>query len=677
MQSAFKLIFENETMGKLYFDVPDEKVNLFNEAVFSEFEHVLDQLEQSSLKGLFILSKKKDIFIAGADVKAFTTINSVEKGWQAARRGQLLFHRLSQLPLITVAVIHGACMGGGTEMSLACTYRLATQHPKTRIGLPEVRLGIVPGWGGTQRLPKVVGLLHALNMILQGKSVSAAKAYKIGLVNGLLAPQNFEEQAVEWLKQILAGKKKEHKRFNWFFPEKTKLGRKIILKRARKQVLQQTHGLYPAPLKALEVLEQTDTMPIEQGLEVEARALAELIVTPQSKNLVQLFIWSEELKKEARQWIEGTPPAAPSSVVMVGINEGLLLPIVSLLRKNFLVQFTHVSQEDFETLRKKVQGHLEKLTKRKRISATQSQQWLKNMVFTNSLEKHAPITMILLAAPMPLDRLQQFMNLLPPESPLVSLNTIAWPKEARQWLEENQNMVWLNWYHWQKQATALEWSPTQNTRKQAVQQVLQWALSWGKIPVHVKDEAHLGVVNRLLVTLFDEALHLKNQFSEQQIEKALVQAGWTEGPFTLAKKIGKTALESVWLQIYNVQNVTQQNPTAWEAFWKSTEKQNTHLSEEQAEHIRNRFLLRMINAAADLLQSKMVSSARDIDFLSVTALGFPPFTGGPLKLADALGLKTVVEQLSQLAEQYGKPFEPVAQLKTLSHQKKLFYPAQD
>ena len=170
------------------FNDPDAKVNIFNEPVMRELEVVLDKLGARKPKGVIFISGKPDVFIAGADIREIAKVESVERGTELSRVGHRVFGKIEQLGVPTVAAIHGACLGGGCEMVLACSYRIATDHPKTQIGLPETQLGIIPGWGGTQRLPKLIGLNPALGIILPGKTVNADKARRIGLVDEVVPP---------------------------------------------------------------------------------------------------------------------------------------------------------------------------------------------------------------------------------------------------------------------------------------------------------------------------------------------------------------------------------------------------------------------------------------------------------------------------------------------------------
>jgi len=270
---ALKLDIRPDWVGILWFDLPGEKVNKLSAVVMEELERVLEDVAKDSrLRGLVIASRKRDVFIAGADVTEIRGVKDEKVAFDAGRRGQLILHKISKLSIPTVAAIDGVCVGGGLELALACGYRIATDNPKTSMGLVEVKLGIVPGFGGTQRLPRAVGLQESLKMILNGSTVDGKKALRMGLVSACVpAGLLIEEAAALALKAAHQGLKpkafKPKGAMNWIL-EKTPFGRALVFKKSREAVLKATKGQYPAPLAALDIIRKTLSMDIEQGLEV-------------------------------------------------------------------------------------------------------------------------------------------------------------------------------------------------------------------------------------------------------------------------------------------------------------------------------------------------------------------------------------------------------------------------
>ena len=278
MGKALTFSVNEQGIAKVIFDLPGEKVNKFNLDVIEEWEKLIQDLKKDVvIQALVVESAKKNIFIAGADLSLLSQIKDPEDALQKARRGQALFQAWSELPFPTVAVIDGACLGGGMEFALACTYRLVTDNDKTQLGLPEVTLGILPGWGGTQRLPRLIGLSRALPLILSGKSLAGAQALRNGIADAIVAKEFLEEGRKAFLHEILSeeGKKRILQKRNpvwwteWLL-DKNPLGQALVFHQAKKDVLKQTQGHYPAPLKALEVVRQTHCGSLEEGLKKEA-----------------------------------------------------------------------------------------------------------------------------------------------------------------------------------------------------------------------------------------------------------------------------------------------------------------------------------------------------------------------------------------------------------------------
>ena len=281
----------------LEFDMPDSKVNVLSTPVMEELKDIIAQFKnRSDLKGVLITSAKPGIFIAGADIKEIEGIEEPRVGREKSKAGQVILNDLEALNIPSVALINGACLGGGFELALACDYRLSTFSEKVKIGLPEVLLGILPGFGGTKRLPRLVGLRKGLELILAGKAVSSQQAAKIGIVDGLVPEERLFQEGIAFFDTA----KGKHKRpptktkglLNVLL-EKTSIGRTLIISQSKKFILQTTKGFYPAPLAALEVVCRNYAASLSSALENEARAFGELVVGAVSKNLIKVFYLTE------------------------------------------------------------------------------------------------------------------------------------------------------------------------------------------------------------------------------------------------------------------------------------------------------------------------------------------------------------------------------------------------
>ena len=251
--SAFRLERDGE-LAVLWFDLPGEKVNKLSSSVMLDLDRHLDAIRaMSDVKKLIVTSAKSSIFIAGADITEFTRVTTAEQAEEFTRFGQSVFTKIAKLPQITFALINGACMGGGTELSLNCDYRLMTDSPKASIALPEVKLGIFPAWTGTTRLPRLVGLPAALDMILTGKSFDGRRAKKIGLVDEVVPAPIALEAAKQFVRKT--SRKPRGSERTHIYLEGNPLARKMIFNQARKSVMATTRGQYPAPLVAIDVME--------------------------------------------------------------------------------------------------------------------------------------------------------------------------------------------------------------------------------------------------------------------------------------------------------------------------------------------------------------------------------------------------------------------------------------
>ena len=308
MTNTFQFEINANNIARLIFDLPNEKVNTISPEVLDALEEQLDTLAKNrAIRALMITSAKKDSFIAGANLKGFDAVFH-QKG--AAEKliggGHRVFNKLSSLPFPTIAVIDGTCLGGGLELALACNYRVVSDNSKALLGLPETQLGIIPGWGGTQRLPRLIGIEQALGMILSGKPVNAQKALKIKIVDAIFPKEFINEKAEDFAEYCLASenqkaiaKKREQTGWRSTLMESNFIGRYLLFSMARRNVLALTKGHYPAPLVALDLIKRTYTKPLAQGLKEEISTFIAAIPDEfrNAPNLIHVFFASEEVKK--------------------------------------------------------------------------------------------------------------------------------------------------------------------------------------------------------------------------------------------------------------------------------------------------------------------------------------------------------------------------------------------
>src|SRR5688500_15858202 len=300
--SALRIAVEGG-IAVITFDLPGESVNKVNRAVKDELLATFDRLERDpAVRAVVLISGKRDTFISGADIEEFLEIKSAGDAERLSRDGQTMLDRVERGKPV-IAAIHGACLGGGLEAALACAYRIATDHPKAVLALPEVQLGLIPGAGGTQRLPRTVGLQAALDMILTGKNVRAKKAYQIGLVDELVHPAILRDIAVQRARELGAGTRHRNPRtrpggVKNLLLDDNPVGRSVVMRKAREEVLKKTRGNYPAPLAALDAV-AASYHGREHGFREEARLFGEMATTPACRELIFLFFATTALKKES------------------------------------------------------------------------------------------------------------------------------------------------------------------------------------------------------------------------------------------------------------------------------------------------------------------------------------------------------------------------------------------
>src|ERR671923_1911332 len=317
--SAFATQLHDST-AVVTLDLPGEPVNKLTAAVRVEFEALLIRLrDDASIRAIVLTSGKPDTFIAGADIEEFTALTTQAEAERLSFEGQEMVSRVETLPKPVVAAIHGACLGGGLELALACHYRVATDHSKTQLGLPEVQLGLIPGAGGCQRLPRLIGARAALDMILTGKSERAAKALRLGLVDEVVPPSILRRTATAAAQRLVRDgmpKRNPRRGLQGYFLDHTPAGRSLVYRGAKAQVMKRTGGHYPAPLAALETVRVGLEHGITAGLAEEHHSFGHLAVSDVSRKLVQIFFATTALKKD-----DGIPPgsAVPRQIRRLGV----------------------------------------------------------------------------------------------------------------------------------------------------------------------------------------------------------------------------------------------------------------------------------------------------------------------------------------------------------------------
>lgn len=695
MSKAFSFKIIEDSIGILTFDLPDEKVNKFNTKTMQEFSDQIQQLKQmQEIKGLLFVSNKPGIFIAGADIKEIEQIVDENIGYELARKGQNVFAEFGKLPFTTIAVIDGACMGGGTELALNCTYRLATDSKKTKIGLPEVNLGLLPGWSGTTRLPRLTGLQRSLDIILTGRHMDAKRAYRSGLIDKIIAAEWAMEKAIEFAKEVIAGntkkyikRRKTHGLIN-FIIEKTPLGRKIVFSKAGKTVMQKTGGQYPAPLLILKTIKNSRKKSINKALEIEARALGKLIVTDISKNLVKIFFWTEEIKKEngtTNRELKGQP-INKAVVLGAGVMGGGIAQLFA--SRGIAIRVKDIDNEAVAKAYQQAVHVLKGKIKRRRITKLEMMQIMNRISGTIEYSgfKHSDVVIEAIIEDLKikknvLSELEQYIN----DQTIIATNTSSLNvDDMAEALKIKGRFVGLHFFNPVHRMPLVEIVRGKFSSDEAIATVFNLSKKLGKTPIVVNDGPGF-LVNRLLLPYMVEAISLlESGHSMQKIDNLMRNFGMPMGPIELFDEVGIDVAEKVAKILDKTMADRMAESDLLSKLLKDgrlgkkankgfyiystgkkvndprvekliTVKEKTHLNDDA---LVQRMIYPMINEAARCLDEGIAQSARDVDIGMIFGTGFAPFRGGLLCYAEKEGLRKVVEKLSAFKDEFGDRFTP-------------------
>lgn len=690
-------------IGEVLFDYEGHDVNLLSEEVLLELEAVLEQVTNTNgLKILVFKSAKKGIFIAGADIKEIKGLHNRGEALDKVRQGRRILSFIAMLKVPTLAVIDGACLGGGFELALACDFRLATENPKTKIGLPEVSLGVMPGFGGTVRLRDLIGLQKALELILGSKQLNGKKAEHLGLVDACV-PAGYlsfkEEQMIadildEKQRRILLFKRHKPTFLERFTPS-------LILSMARKEVMKKTKGHYPAPLKVIKHYRHIHNMNHYEALEAETKAFADLALTKESKHLIELFFTSEILKHDAGIDTETQIKKIRRAAVFGGgtMGSGILwlfskmdVPVRLKVRRieqiGEALQIVNKNYMEIKKRRRLTQREID--LKIDRISA--------DILFRGFEQSDIAVEAIV----EEIDAKQALYATMEErftQETIIATNTSSLSvTQLASKMKDPQRFVGMHFFNPVNRMPLVEVIRGEKTSDSTLATVIDLAKRAGKTPIVVGDCPGF-LVNRLLIPYIIEAVHLFEEGeSFEKIDKLLLEFGMPMGPFRLVDEVGldvgyKVAkiLEKgygsrmksapVFEQVYHDLGLLGKKKGAgFYTYVKSVAKVNEKVlslvgkkRSFSDEEIIDRTLLVMVNEASRALEEGIVKNAQYLDMAMVMGTGFPPFRGGLLAYTDERGIKNIVVSLKNLANAYGERFVPSALLLEMAKNNTKFY----
>lgn len=703
-QQAFSLTIDDSNLAWLAIDVPGEKMNTLQAEFAEQMEAIFQQLKdhRAQVKGVIVHSLKPDNFVAGADVRMLDACQNTSEAEGLAKQGQRMFQELSELPYPVVAAIHGPCLGGGLELALACDYRVCTDSDITKLGLPEVQLGLLPGSGGTQRLPRLIGLLPSLDMILTGKQVRAKKAKKLGIVDECVS----EDVLLDVAKNIVEKhSKNRYGQGKGSLKEKliaeTNLGRKFIFEQAQKKTQAKTRGNYPAASAILDVIRLGLEKGFDEGQKYEAVRFGQLVMTPESKALRSIFFATTEMKKD-----NGTD-AKPKSVKRVGVLGGGLMGAgishVSVAKAKVPVRVKDVSNDGVLNALNYNFKIFEKQRKRRILSKAQLQ---KNMLmmaggtdFTGYQHTDLVIEAVFEDLSLKQEMIADIESNAKPQT-IFATNTSSLPiSQIAERAERPENVVGLHYFSPVDKMPLVEVIPHEGTSDETISTVVEFARKQGKTPIVVKDRAGF-YVNRILAPYLSQAAALLMEGEPiDRLDSALLNFGFPVGPVTLLDEVGVDVAAKINPILVAELGERFKGPDVFDVLlndgrkgrksgkgfygYKGKKKQvdksvykllNLTPEAKLAEQdIAMRCVLPMLNEAVRCLDEQLIASPRDGDIGAIFGIGFPPFLGGPFRYMDQMGVKTLVETMNQYAQQYGPLFAPCDGLLTRAGLDKSFY----
>lgn len=699
----------------LSLDLPGEPVNKLNTQVKQEFDAALARLrDDPAVKALVIISGKPDNFVAGADIEEFTRLSTREEFTRLSREGQELIQRLDDFPKPVVCAIHGACLGGGLELALACDWRVASDHPKTQLGLPEVQLGLLPGAGGCQRLPRLIGLSAALGIIMPGKTEVAFKAFRLGMVDELVPPSILLDTALKAADRLVeAGapgrpvrRPKRGGMMGAIF-DRSWPGRQFVYWKAKRDTIRKSGGHYPAPIAALAAVRAGLEGGLRRGLRVEHEKFGELAATDVSKKLIGIFFATTALKKD-----DGLPPGVSASARpvqrMAVIGSGFMGAGIAGTAVSTAGLDVRVKDTDVARVGKGLKAATDILTgrlKRKRITRFEFERLAALLSGGTDFTAFQRADLVIEAVFEDLEVKRKVLaetEAATPASTIFATNTSTIPiADIAVRASRPENVLGMHFFSPVDRMPLLEVIPTDRTSPDTIASAVQFGRRIGKTVIVVRDRPGFWV-NRILIPYMNEAGQV---FSEgvpmELIDRLMTRFGFPVGPITLLDEVGLDVGAKAGKVMHQAfgdrlkpsdligrlladQRLGRKNGRGFYHYHKG---QKTGPDERvydllglkpkapaSTTEVEQRLVYSMLNEAAMAMGEGVVRSPRDGDIGAIFGIGYPPFRGGPLRYIDDLGVGRVVEVLRALEARHGSRFAPCETLVRMAAAGERFYP---
>jgi len=685
-------------------NVPDRPMNVLTEDVMQELSRIVQRVAQAKgLRAFVIRSHKESGFLAGADVTAIRDIDCPQHASALVLAGQQLFQRISRLSVPTIAVIHGPCLGGGLELAMACDFRVARDNSSTKLGLPEIKLGLIPGWGGTQRLPRLVGLRQGLRMILQGKLIDARQAFRMGLIHEAIRPETWDQDVSVFVQRVIRGEMSsdQHKRSrgwsDWFW-DQTKLGRHLVMMATRKQTRAQRRH-YPAIQAAMKAVAAGFDKGSD-GESIELHQFKGLVGSPTSKHLIGLFFAREQARR-AETWTRGIQvrnqdPIRTIGVVGAGAMGGGIAQLAAV--RGYHVRVMEVDDAALARGTQQIQFHMSELAHRKRWSGAQLEETMSRIRYATSYDIFRDADLVVEAV---VERMEVKRSVFDALASVVRPNTIlatntsslAVDEVARKLANKNR-FAGLHFFNPVHRMELVEVVRGGETDPETVARLVELVRALGKTPIVTADGPGF-LVNRVLFPYLGEAIRLVRQgVSTIEIDRAAKRFGMPMGPLELLDQVGLDVALHVarslkasmgesadvvdFLSVmcehdhlgkktgqgfYSYRRGKRATAVAQRSVLRKEDRnessigfQNSGYVDDGLSYLQRRLLYPMLTEASQCLEDGIVTEPWMVDLAMVMGTGFAPHTGGPLHLIDSIGSDAVLTNLNCLAVESGARF---------------------
>lgn len=699
---AFTVKIDKQQIALVTIDVKGEKQNTLKVEFAEQFTSLMEHLSTNDkLLGVIIVSGKDNSFVAGADISMLEAADSEQTAFDISQQGQKAFQLLQEFRVPVIAAINGACLGGGLELALACHGRVVANTAGTVLGLPEVQLGLLPGGGGTQRLPRLIGIENALDMMLTGKRIKPPKAKKMGLVDEMTHPKHLilaSRKLLAKLQRSSAPSQPDSGLSNQLKKavlEKNNWGRQLLFSQARKKIMSRTGGHYPAPEYIIDAVEIGIENGLEAGYKVESELFAKLVVSEVAKELIQIFFATTALKNQF-------PCKNPDKIKRVGVlgcglmGSGIVYTTLAKTQKQVRMKDT----DNDALLRgyQSVYSIFKKRLKKKRITPSELNHQMQKLSSSTNFNGFQNSDLIIEAVFEDLSLKQSIVKEVESwnnQDLILATNTSSIPiSDIANGAKHPEKIIGMHYFSPVDKMPLLEIIKTDKTAPDVVSDCVRFGTQQGKTVIVVNDGPGF-YTSRILAPYMNEAGFLLSEgCAIDVIDQSLQKLGFPVGPFKLldevgidvgtkigpilVKALGKRLLPpEIFTKLAETERLGKKNKFGFYVYNGSSHHNrvdesiyddlNIKIDQKIASEVASeRCLLQMLNEAAYCFQENILMSASDGDIGAVFGIGFPPFLGGPFRYMDAVGVTHIVERLKYYQELHGNRFKPAAVLTKMS-----------